>query len=37
MIARGSKSCALIGFMPRVVVLADADCTFIHLVAHCSA
>ncbi len=37
MIARASKACALIGFLPRAVVMSDADINFIHLVAHCAA
>ncbi len=35
LIARASKVCGLIGFMPKVVVLADPDIQFVHLVAHC--
>lgn len=36
LILRASKVCGLIGFLPKVVVMADPDVTFVHLVAHCS-
>jgi DNA polymerase III sliding clamp (beta) subunit (PCNA family) len=36
LVARASKSCAQVGFAGRVMVLADADSTFLHLIAHCS-
>lgn len=35
LIARAAKVCGLIGFMPSVVVMADSDIQFVHLVAHC--
>lgn len=34
LVARGAKACALVGFTERVTVMADADCQFVHLVAH---
>jgi DNA polymerase III sliding clamp (beta) subunit (PCNA family) len=37
MIARAVKACALLGFTPKVTILADADANFVHLVAHCAA
>lgn len=36
LLARAAKVCASMTFLPKVVVLADADAQFIHLVAHCS-
>lgn len=36
LLQRGAKACALVGFTERVTVMADADCTFVHLVAHLS-
>ena len=36
LILRASKVCGLIGFLPKVVVMADPDAVFVHLVAHCS-
>lgn len=34
MVARGAKACALVAFTDRVTAMADADCKFVHLVAH---
>lgn len=36
LILRASKVCGLVGFLPKVVIMADPDVTFVHLVAHCS-
>ena len=36
LLQRGAKACALVGFTERVTVMADADCNFVHLVAHLS-
>lgn len=36
LVARASKSCGLMGFMPKALVLADSDAQFVHLVAYCS-
>jgi hypothetical protein len=36
LIIRASKSCALLGFTDRVVIMADKDLAFTHIVAHCS-
>jgi hypothetical protein len=34
LLARASKVCALVGFLERVVVLADEQADFVHLIAH---
>jgi DNA polymerase III sliding clamp (beta) subunit (PCNA family) len=36
LVARASKVCALMGFSKSVLVLADADVQFVHLVAYCA-
>ncbi|HEY9126642.1 MAG TPA: hypothetical protein VIM62_05920, partial [Acidobacteriaceae bacterium] len=36
LVMRASKSCALLGFTERVVILADKDLNFVHIIAHCS-
>lgn len=36
LLARASKLCAHVAFLPKVVILADSDVNFVHLVAHCS-
>ena len=36
LVARAVKVCGLIGFTDRVLILADSECQFIHLIAHCS-
>jgi DNA polymerase III sliding clamp (beta) subunit (PCNA family) len=36
LLARASKACVQIAFMDKVIVMADTDSKFIHLVAHCS-
>lgn len=36
LVARGAKACALVGFTDRVTVMADAELTFVHLIAHVS-
>lgn len=36
LVMRASKSCALLGFTKHVVILADADAKFVHIIAHCS-
>lgn len=36
LIARASKVCGTVAFLPRVVVLSDSDSNFVHLVAHCN-
>lgn len=36
LVARASKHCGLLGFMPRALVLADSEAQFVHLVAYCS-
>ena len=35
LIARAAKVCGLMGFMERVVVLADTEGQFVHMIAHC--
>lgn len=37
LMARACKGCASMAFLQRVVVFADADVQFVHLVAHCNA
>lgn len=36
LLSRGCKACSHIGFFNRVVVLANKDATFTHLIAHCA-
>jgi hypothetical protein len=36
LIIRASKACAMMGFTKRVVILADKDLAFTHIIAHCS-
>jgi len=36
LVARASKACALMGFSKSVLVLADAEAQFVHLVAYCT-
>lgn len=36
LVARASKVCGLLGFTNKVLVLADSEVQFVHLVAHCS-
>jgi DNA polymerase III sliding clamp (beta) subunit (PCNA family) len=36
LVARGAKACALMGFSRKVLIMADADAKFIHMVAYCS-
>lgn len=36
LLSRGCKACSHMGFFNRVVVLADKDATFVHLIAHCA-
>lgn len=34
LVARGAKACALMGFMPRALVMCDAEAQFVHVVAY---
>lgn len=36
LVARASKSCGLMGFLPKALVLADNEAQFVHLVAYCA-
>lgn len=36
LVSRASKACALMGFSSKVLVMADADAQFVHLVAYCT-
>lgn len=36
LVARASKVCGLMGFLPKALVLADSEAQFVHLVAYCS-
>jgi DNA polymerase III sliding clamp (beta) subunit (PCNA family) len=36
LVARASKACGLMGFLPKGLVLADSEAQFVHLVAYCS-
>ncbi len=36
LLARAARVCTSMAFFPKVVVLADADANFLHLVAHCN-
>lgn len=36
LVVRGAKSCTHLSFYSRVLVLANADASFTHLIAHCS-
>jgi len=37
LIVRASKGCSSIALLPKVLVLADPDAKFLHLIAHCAA
>lgn len=37
LLARGAKACALMAFTSKVTVMADADCNFVHIIAHTNA
>lgn len=37
LLARGAKACALLAFTDKVTIMADAECNFIHLIAHTTA
>lgn len=36
LVARASKACGLMGFLPKALVLSDKEAQFVHLVAYCS-
>jgi hypothetical protein len=36
LVVRASKPCALVEFRDKVMVMADSECQFLHLIAHCS-
>lgn len=36
LVARASKVCGMVGFTDKVMILADADAQFVHLIAYCS-
>lgn len=36
LVGRALKVCGLLGFTDKVLILADADAQFVHLIAHCS-
>jgi DNA polymerase III sliding clamp (beta) subunit (PCNA family) len=36
LVARASKVCGLMNFLPKAMILADSDVRFIHLIAYCS-
>jgi len=35
-VIRALKSCSMLGFTERVLILADGDLNFLHIIAHCS-
>ncbi len=37
LVARGTKVCALMVFTEKALILADAECVFVHIVAHCGS
>ncbi len=36
LVVRASKSCALLRITDKVMIMADADAQFLHLIAHCA-
>ena len=36
LVVRGLKTCTKVGFYPKVMILADDDGSFLHLIAHCN-
>lgn len=35
-VIRASKACAMLGFGRRVLIMADSDLRFVHIIAHCA-
>lgn len=35
-VVRATKACTMLGFTERVLIMADADLRFVHIVAHCA-